>query len=278
MQKNLKISVIIKTYNWPEALSLVLKSLNQQKTKYKFEVIIADDGSNSQTLSLINNLKNQLKYQLKHIWHEDLGFRASTILNKAIIDATGEYCVFVDGDCVCPKNFIEKHGHLAEKNYFVAGSRILISEKQVKHALQENTSANQFNLPNLIKLRLSRNCNKVLPLISLPLNKLRKISPNKWKNAKGCNLGIWREDLLKINGFDQRYEGWGHEDSDLIIRLINSGIKRKSGKFAATVIHLGHPFLDRSNQKQNFENLMATLKEKKTEASIGIDAGIEELL
>jgi len=83
-------------------------------------------------------------------------------------------------------------------------------------------------------------------------------------------LGIWKKDLIKIKGFDEKYQGWGHEDSDLIIRLINSGIKRKSGKFAVTVIHLGHPILDRSNQKQNFERLMGAIKNKKIKAEIGI--------
>ena len=277
MQRNLKISVIITTYNWPEALSLTIKSLNQQKTNFNFEIIIADDGSTIKTRNLINDARQKSKHPIKHIWHEDNGYRRSKILNKAILRSEGEYCLFVDGDCVCPKNFVEKHAKLAEKNHFIAGSRILISESYIKKHLTPTTSPNQFNLPNLIKLRLNKNCNKILPLIPLPLNKFRKFFTKKWKNAKGCNLGIWKNDLIKIKGFDERYEGWGHEDSDLIIRLINSGIKRKSGKFAVTVIHLGHPLLDRSNQKQNFENLMTTLKGKTTKATMGIDAYTEEL-
>ena len=175
----------------------------------------------------------------------------------------------VDGDCICPPNFIEKHGQLAEKNYFIAGSRILISEQYTKDNIKK-IEPSQFYGSNLIKLRMQKHCNKISNIIHIPLGGLRKMFLNKWKNAKGCNLGVWKNDLLKVKGFDEKYEGWGHEDSDLIIRLINYGVKRKSGKFSATVIHLGHPLLDRSNQKQNFENLIKTLKSKKTHADNGI--------
>ena len=270
MPNNFTISVIIKTYNWPEALSIVLKSLNVQKTSIKFEVIIADDGSTQSTEDLIQNFRPNLKYELKYLWQEDKGFRASRILNKAIKESSGDYCVFVDGDCICPPSFIEKHARLAERNYFVAGSRILISEQYTKETLNTKIEPNHFYGSNLIKLRMQKHCNKISNLMPLPLAGLRKIFPNKWKNAKGCNLGIWKDDLIKIKGFDEKYKGWGHEDSDLIIRLINYGAKRKSGKFAAIVIHLGHPILDRSNQKQNFERLMETLNNKKTEAEVGL--------
>lgn len=267
----MQISIIIKTYNWPESLSLVLKSLDTQKTNIKFEVIIADDGSDARTLDLINNLKTNLNYPLKHVWHEDRGFRASKILNKAITQARGEFCIFTDGDCICPKNFVQKHAKLAEKKFFTSGSRILLSEKYSKKITQQNDCFKGFSLLNMIKLRFTKNCNRILPIFPLPIKPPRKLFPNKWKNSKSCNLGVWREDLLKVNGFDESYEGWGHEDSDLIIRLINSGVKRKSGKFEATVIHLGHPLLDRSKQKNNFDKLMQTLKSKRTEPVIGIE-------
>ena len=270
MPNNFTISVIITTYNWPEALSLSIKSLKQQKTKFNFEIVIADDGSNKKTEELINKITDQSSLPIKHIWQEDKGYRRSKILNKAIKESSGDYCVFVDGDCICPPSFIEKHARLAERNYFVAGSRILISEQYTKETLNTKIEPNHFYGSNLIKLRMQKHCNKISNLMPLPLAGLRKIFPNKWKNAKGCNLGIWKDDLIKIKGFDEKYKGWGHEDSDLIIRLINYGAKRKSGKFAAIVIHLGHPILDRSNQKQNFERLMETLNNKKTEAEVGL--------
>jgi glycosyltransferase involved in cell wall biosynthesis len=267
----MQISVIIKTYNWPEALSLVLKSLDTQKTNIKFEVIVADDGSDARTLDLINNLRANLNYPLKHVWHEDRGFRASKILNKAITQAKGDFCVFTDGDCICPKNFVHKHAKLAEKKFFTSGSRILISEEQSKKVIQRKDYFKHFSLLDMIKLRITKNCNRISPIVPLPFKPFRKLFPNKWKNSKSCNLGIWREDLLKVNGFDESYEGWGHEDSDLIIRLINSGVKRKSGKLEVTVFHLGHPLLDRSKQKNNFVKLMQALKSKRTKPVIGIE-------
>lgn len=273
MQKKLKISVIVKTYNWPEALSLVLKSLNQQKTKYQFEVIIADDGSTKSTTELINTLRPKLSYQIKHIWHQDLGFRASTISNKAIQQATGNYCIFIDGDCICPKSFIAKHAQLAETNYFVAGGRVLVTEQYTKQALSDkNIEPAHFSFFNLCKLKLHKQCNKVHPLIYLPLANFRKLSSKKWKNAKCCNLATWKQDLLNVKGFDEQFEGWGHEDSELVARLINSGVKRKNGKFATTVIHLGHKLLDRNKQAQNFASLMQTLNNQKTQTKTGLES------
>ena len=167
------------------------------------------------------------------------------------------------------RKFIEKHGKLAEK-LFVAGNRVLISERYTKETLNYKTEPSNFYFKNLIKTKMQKNCNKISTLIPIPLAGLRKIFPYKWKKAKGCNLGIWKKDLLNINGFDECYEGWGYEDSDMVIRLMNSGVKRKSGKFAVTVIHLGHPILSRSNEKQNYDKLMQTLKSKITLPKLGI--------
>ena len=184
----MQISIIIKTYNWPEALSLVLKSLDTQKTNIKFEVIIADDGSDARTIDLINNLKTNLNYPLKHVWHEDRGFRASKILNKAITQARGEFCIFTDGDCICPKNFVQKHAKLAERKFFTSGSRILLSEKYSKKITQQNDCFKGFSLLNIIKLRFTKNCNRILPIFPLPIKPLRKLFPNKWKNSKDLSV------------------------------------------------------------------------------------------
>ncbi len=122
------ISVIISTYNWPDALQCVLNALKHQNDQ-NFEILIADDGSNDKTKDVITRFSKLSSIPITHVWQEDCGFRAAAIRNKAVIQAKGEYLVFIDGDCITLPSFIQQHRFLAEKNFFVSGNRILLSEK-----------------------------------------------------------------------------------------------------------------------------------------------------
>ena len=118
------ISVIVTTYNWPDALLLCLDSLNNQNDK-NFEIIIADDGSTQKTRQLINEFKQHTSIVIQHIFQDDLGFRAGTIRNKAAATSKGKYLIFLDGDCIVRPNFISRHRQLAEKGFWIPGNRIL---------------------------------------------------------------------------------------------------------------------------------------------------------
>lgn len=268
--KSPHISVIVTTYNRPDALHLVLLGLNQQ-TQLPDQVIVADDGSTDETRLLIEQLQNQLNYPLQHVWQKDEGFQAGKIRNKASLCANNNYLIFLDGDCVPFPDFIEKHRTLAEPHWFVSGHRLLLEKKFTQKILQElspiyNDSALQWLLHYF-----HRQSNRLFPLLRIRLNKLRKLQAKHWQGAKSCNLGLWKEDFLNVNGFDESFIGWGYEDSDLVIRLIRAGIYRKFGKFAIPVIHLWHQQNDREKEKINLDLLKQITENQRAHAKKGLN-------
>jgi len=245
------ISVLLATYNWPQALKLCLESLNQQ-TDQNFEIIIADDGSKEDTKALIEALRPASKVSITHLWQEDLGFRKTRILNQAIAAAKGNYLVFLDGDCIVQADFIAKHRELAQPGFLVTGSRVILNEALTRSLLfWPHWDANRF-FTNMLSYRLSGGINKYLPIkIKLGNGKWRHYRKFVWRRIKGCNMACWKADALAIQGFDESMTGWGHEDADFIFRLQQNGIIRKSGAWATEVFHLFHRIHDQSNAAEN---------------------------
>ncbi len=252
------ISVIVTTYNWAEALQLCLLSLYAQ-TDLAFEIIIADDGSSAENLALTQRYGADSPVLLNYVYHEDQGFRAGTIRNKAVAQSHGDYLLFLDGDCITCPDFIATHRRLAEAGYFVAGNRVLLSQDFTQEVMAKTLLLHKKSACYFLKCRLQGKINRTLPFLKLPLGFLRKIQPQKWQKAMTCNLAIWREDFLQVNGFDELFEGWGYEDSDLVIRLIHAGVRRKEGRFAAPVLHCWHSHNDRSQHDINYSRLMERL-------------------
>ncbi|MES2998369.1 MAG: glycosyltransferase family 2 protein [Pseudomonadota bacterium] len=263
------LSIILTTYNRPDALRLVLLALSAQ-TQLPNEVIVADDGSSAETQELIKQLKTQVNYPLKQVWQEDKGFQAAKIRNKAVLEAQGDYLVFLDGDCVPFPDFVEKHQQLSETGWFVSGHRMLLNKTFTEKVLDQSLAIYHYTNRQWLGHYLTRHTNRLLPLLRLPLKKRRKAHPKRWQGAKSCNLGIWKKDFSFVNGFDERFIGWGYEDSDLVIRLIRSGTFRKSGKFAMPVIHLWHAQNDRCQEKTNLQLLQEIEKNTRLRAKIGI--------
>jgi len=110
-----------------------------------------------------------------------------------------------------------------------------------------------------------------MPLLTLPLGPLRKITPRRWKGVKTCNLSAFRTDLIKVNGLDESYVGWGMEDSDLVVRLIRAGVFNKSARFSSPVFHLWHPENDRSHLAENQRRLQLLIEAKHIRAKVGLD-------
>jgi len=245
------ISVLLATYNWPQALKLCLESLNQQ-TDQNFEIIIADDGSKEDTKALIEALRPASKVSITHLWQEDLGFRKTRILNQAIAAAKGNYLVFLDGDCIVQADFIAKHRELAQPGFLVTGSRVLLNEALTKSLLFWPHWDTKRFLTSLLSYRLSGGINKYLPIkIKLGDGSWRHYRKFVWRRIKGCNMACWKADALAIQGFDESMTGWGHEDADFIFRLQQNGIIRKSGAWATEVFHLFHRIHDQSNAAEN---------------------------
>ncbi|MCK5666936.1 MAG: glycosyltransferase family 2 protein [Thiotrichaceae bacterium] len=266
------ISVIVTTYNWPEVLASCLNSLLSQHDK-NFEIIIANDGSSLETQTLIERFIQQNSIPIKHAYHQDQGFRAGTIRNKAVALSSGDYLIFIDGDCVVFPNFVSRHRQLAEPGYFVPGNRILLTQSFTATALQNQITLHKQSAVFFISQWLQRNINRITPLIYSPFAFLRYRKPLRWNKAMTCNLAMFKKDFIAVNGFDEAFEGWGYEDSDLVIRLIHYGIKRKEGRFALAVLHHWHKQNDQSKHDENYQRLMQRLQDK---ALIRADQGLDQ--
>ena len=266
----MKASVIVTTYNRPDALAAVLQGLAAQSDR-DFEVLVADDGSGPETAQVLQQQARAFPVPLVHVWQEDQGFRAGAARNRAVAQAQGEYLLFLDGDCVPLPDFVSRHKALADPHWFVAGNRILLSPSFTEHALQAGWALHARSALQWLWARLRGQINRLTPLLRLGNAGWRKVSPLRWQGARTCNLAVWREDFVAVNGFDEAYAGWGHEDADLAVRLIRQGTRRKDGRFATAVLHLWHRENDRSREQDNAQRLAHILQSTHTRASLGVD-------
>ena len=245
------ISILLATYNWPQALKLCLESLATQ-TDLDFEIIIADDGSTDDTKQVIEAIKPVMPVQITHLWQADQGFRKTRILNRAINAAAGDYLIFLDGDCITQPDFVARHRQLAQVGHLVTGSRVLLNEALTRQLLTwPNWSYITF-ISGLFQERISGGINKYLPLkIKMGNGTWRNYKKFVWRRIKGCNMACWKADAQAIHGFDDSMTGWGHEDADFVFRLQSQGLIRKSGSWATEVLHLHHHIHDQSNAAKN---------------------------
>ena len=265
------ISVIVTTYNREDALEAVLRSLARQ-TDADFEVVVADDGSEPATAQLVEAWKAKVGHRVEHVWHPDAGFRAAEIRNRAVLTSRGAYCIFLDGDCIVRPDFVATHRALAEQGAFVTGNRVLLSPALTLKVLSEKLTPETWNLARWFAQRLAGGVNRLSALLHLPLGPLRRLRQSKWQGARSCNLAIWRSDLDRVDGFDADYSGWGKEDSDLILRLLHAGVRRKDGTFATGVIHLWHAEADRSQLNDNERKLDVVSGSDRVRAQRGLSA------
>jgi glycosyltransferase involved in cell wall biosynthesis len=265
------ISIIVTTYNREDALDAVLRSLARQDDS-DFELIIADDGSGEATAKLVDAWKVKFGRRLDHVWHTDRGFRAAEIRNRAILAARGAYCVFLDGDCIVRPDFIATHRRLADPGWFVTGNRVLLSAELTTEVLREKLNPASWGFGRWFAERWRGGVNRLAALLHLPLGPLRRVRQRVWQGARSCNLAIWRTDLDCIDGFDADYSGWGKEDSDIIIRLLHAGVRRKDGTFATGVLHLWHRDADRSQLAENERKLAGVAAGDRIRARQGLSA------
>lgn len=234
------ISVIVTTYNWPAALDLVLDSLAHQQGG-PYEVIVADDGSGEETRAVIERWRKDYPVPLRHVWQPDEGFRAARVRNLGVVEARGDYLVVLDGDCLCRPDFVATHARLAEPGWFVSGRRILLQPEPTARLLRDHIPVHRA--PGALAGAAARKLMKkshVRRLRTLPLGVLRKLRPLDWRPIQSFNMGVWREDILTVGGFDESFVGYGFEDTDLVMRLFRLGRRAKHGFLASAVLHLHH--------------------------------------
>lgn len=265
------ISLVVSTYNRPDTLGACLRSLARQ-TDRNFEIVVADDGSGVQTRELIERWRAKAGISLRHVWQEDRGFRLAEIRNRAIVASKGRYLVFLDGDCIARPDFVAAHRALAEPEYFVGGNRALLSQKLTEEVLGKNLEPENWSLTEWTRLRARGEVNRLMPLVSLPLGPLRKRLATKWEGVRGGNFAFFRSDLDRVDGFETSFVGWGLEDSDIVFRMMRSGVARKDGRFATGVLHLWHPEADRAQLPANQARLDEVIASDRVRALRGLSA------
>lgn len=216
------------------------------------EVVVADDGSTEETAAAIRQFRERAPFPVEHVWQEHQGFRAARIRNEAIKASTGEYIVLLDGDCVVDRHFVSDHLALAETGCFVQGKRVFIQEKAV-NAFSQRDANSAVALLRLAKAGQIANVHHLLRIPFIPALKSRHL-----KSIKSCNMGFFRTDVLAVNGFNEDYVGWGHEDSDLACRFFKYGLSKKVHVARAICFHLWHP-LFKGDDRENLKRLNAAI-------------------
>lgn len=248
-------SIVVLTYNRVDALVQVLMALAPQCDD-RHEIVIADDGSNARAVELLRMQLPKFRCAVKHVWHPDRGFTASRARNLGALSSTGNYLVFLDGDCVPNPKFVEAHEVLAQKGCFVNGNRVLLSENLTRQVTSGQANLANATVMDWLSWRLKGDINKLTHLVYWPQAPGRRETKFRWKQIRSCNFALWKDDFLVVNGFDESFEGWGHEDADLVLRLHHLGLCRKNGFFSTEVYHLWHRQNSRSSEDVNHQRVI----------------------
>lgn len=248
------------------ALDLCLKSVCNQSVA-PAEIVICDDGSTADTASIIKKYQAISSVPIVHVWQEDEGFKLGQIRNKGIAKAKGDYIIQIDGDLILHKHFIKDHLQFCKNSFFTTGSRVLLSPETTE-TLIENTSTD-------VK-KYSKNDRNFFNGLHIPIfhNLLAQLYKTKGKHkyyVKGCNMAFWKNDLVHINGYNEDFTGWGKEDSEIAIRLINAGIKKQFLKFGGITYHLYHKEASREMEQKNFRMMQQAVDKKIMRTMKGVD-------
>lgn len=258
----MRVSLLMPTYERPDALAAVLRSIERQSLP-PFEVIVGDDGSGPETASVITAAKAR-GMPIRHIWKEHAGFQAGRMRNACLAVSGGEYVIMIDDDMLLHRDFVADHVWAARPGFFVQGSRVLLDEKASRAAMDDAVGAwpsffarGVGNRKNLLRNRV--------------LSGLLGGGDVRLKGTRTCNFALWRADFVKVNGFNEDFVGWGREDSEFVARLYNSGLRRRILRFAALACHLHHPPRSRERVEQNDDMLRRSLERKAVRCDNGLN-------
>ncbi|MBN1807531.1 MAG: glycosyltransferase family 2 protein [Planctomycetes bacterium] len=237
----MKTSIIVATYNAPEYLRKVLAGFLVQTVR-PHELVIADDGSGPETAGVVKEYSEKVDFPVMHTWQEDRGFRVAAARNNATRKATGDYLIYVDGDCIPGPRFVEDHMRVAARDRFIQGKRIMVTQ-----AGKDDVDGSE-SLGELIRLLLSRKIKKAHHLLRIPGLAVKK---RGMRGIRSCNFALHRDNLEKVNGWNEEFEGWGREDSELAVRLVRVGVERRDLLFSGIVFHLPHEEHDQDGLANN---------------------------
>ncbi|GGI57128.1 glycosyltransferase family 2 protein [Winogradskyella haliclonae] len=271
MSQELKASVIISTYNQPKWLKLVLYSYHLQSVKC-FEIIIADDGSDENTKTVVEDFKSKTDLKVVHVWQEDDGFRKTEILNKAILASDSRYLIFTDGDCIARQDFVETHLKLQKPSCALSGGYFKLTE-EVSGLIDNHVIKNQkcFDVDWLLENGQPKTfkLNK-LTTSDFKSRFLNTITPTK-ATFDGMNVSCYKSDIIAVNGFDERMK-YGGEDREVGERMMNNGVKFLQIRYSAICLHLYHdrPYKNEQVLLENKSIRKETKKAKSKFTEFGI--------
>lgn len=269
-----KISFVVLTYNRPDALLQVLQSLALQCNE-RHEVIVADDGSTHACVASWIKQLPSFRCAVRHVWHPDKGFTASRARNLGSIASSGNYLVFLDGDCIASSHFVQAHEALARDGFFVNGNRVLLSERLTAQVLSGEADVRRASWADWLRWRLRGDVNKLMQLWYWPGAPWRTEKDFRWKKIRSCNFAVWKADFEKVNGFDETFEGWGHEDADLVLRLHHAGLQRNNGYLGTEVYHLWHQQFSRDGENRNYTRVLERMSTKIFRAAQGLQENLD---
>jgi len=259
----MRTTLLIITYNWPEALKLVLYSVKHQKVMPD-EIVIGDDGSTDDTRQVIQRFAAKVSVPVVHVWQEDKGFRRTVILNKAIAKATGDYIIQIDGDVILDSNFVKDHIEFAQRGCFVCGSRVKLSQKITTKIFK--TMKVNLKIWNMPFSYVSNSFRSHIFRRILAFRYARRVD-----HLRGCNMAYWKDDCIRVNGYNEDLLQWGHEDGEFAYRLHFAGIRKKALKMGGIMFHLYHKEASRANEQIHQQALEKVKKEHLARCNNGID-------
>ena len=261
-------SLIISTYNWEKALELVILSSIRQ-SYLPVEIIVADDGSTDNTRKLIKSLCNKSPIPIIHSWQKDKGFRAAKSRNKAIAKAIGDYIILIDGDMILHKDFVLDHYYFARRGYFVQGIRAKLNSQKSKEVFEKKQHIFKA-FEKGIKNKRNSIRSSLLSYLFSGTRLLKRLDM-----IQTCNMAFFKNDCIRVNGFNEDFIGWGREDSEFASKLLNLGIKRRDLRFKAIGYHIHHEGASRDMLEKNHQIYLNTIKNHLIWSSNGIDKYIE---
>lgn len=258
----MRISIVVTTYKWPQALTLVLAAIARQ-TRLPHEVVVSEDAHDQGTADAIRAAASGYPCPLMHLWQADEGFRLSRTRNRAISVARGDYIVFLDGDMVAERHFVADHAAFARTGCFVQGSRAITSEARSRRMLSRGELDVGFFSSGVQRRRNAVRAPWIARLNARPHQRGRGI--------KSCNMAFWRDDLVHLNGFNERMVGWGREDRDLVERAFHAGMRQSNLRFCGLATHLWHQTRKQVQDNPNDKVLAETRARRLIRCELGLN-------
>jgi glycosyltransferase involved in cell wall biosynthesis len=261
------VALVITTYERPDALAAVLASVGRQHVAPD-EIVVADDGSGPATRALVDGFAAASIAPTRFVCQPHTGFRVARLRNLAIAATRLDYLVFIDGDMLLHPDFIADHVRLARRGFFTQGLRVRADESLTRKLLADPAR------PTRVWSRGLGGARRAYLLRSPRLSMAARSIANSFIAIKACNQAFWRDDLVRVNGFNEAIEGWGPEDKELVARLTHAGVRRQTLLFGGIACHLHHPPAARAALSANLAVLEATRRERQVRCARGLDAHI----